>query len=70
MLYLLAAVGAVTIGVVLWKLLRMNDPTRTDQFVLPQEREEEQAQPQQQGRVIGPDDDPEFLRSLDKYRND
>lgn len=69
MVYLLAAVGAVTIGVVLWKLLYMNDPTRTDQFMPSRESEPEQ-EPRQQQRVIGPDDDPEFLRSLDQYRND
>ncbi|GAA3003475.1 hypothetical protein [Actinokineospora diospyrosa] len=52
MLYLLAAVGAITVGVLLWRAFGV----RTAE-VAPRP-----------GRVVAPDDDPEFLRGLDKFR--
>lgn len=74
MLYLLAAVGAVTIGVVLWKLMRLNHEAamysqpgqprsgQPGQHDLPLAEPEEP----QRRRVVGPDDDPEFLRALEE----
>jgi len=52
MLYLLAAVGALTVAVLLWRAFGAESPTA------PERRER---------RVVrAPDDDPEFLRGLDE----
>ena len=52
MLYVLAAVGALTIAVLLWRAFGVQpagvSPRRST--------------------AIAPDDDPEFLRGLDKFR--
>lgn len=67
MLYLLAAVGAVAIGIVLWKLVRLGDqatpyPDRTAGDAQAERKPKQETEQ----RIIGPDDDPEFLRSLDE----
>ncbi|MEV4317720.1 hypothetical protein [Actinocrispum sp. NPDC049592] len=53
MLYLLAAVGALTVAVLLWRAFG------SQSAAVPTRRE--------RGRgVVAPDDDPEFLRGLDE----
>ncbi|WP_026425809.1 hypothetical protein [Actinokineospora inagensis] len=52
MLYLLAAVGAITVAVLLWRAFG----PRTAGVA------------QRRGPVVAPDDDPEFLRGLEKFR--
>ncbi|SER74574.1 hypothetical protein [Actinokineospora terrae] len=52
MLYLLAAVGAITVGVLLWRAFGVQPAEVV----------------QRPRHVIAPDDDPEFLRGLDKFR--
>ena len=52
MLYLLAAVGALTVAVLLWRAFG----TQTAGMVPRRER----------GGTVAPDDDPEFLRGLDE----
>jgi hypothetical protein len=58
MLYLLAAIGAIAVVVLLWRA-----------FVA---RPESVAQPPRRTRSVAPDDDPDFLRRLneDKKRRD
>ena len=51
MLFVLAAIGAVTVAVLLWRAFGFQP---------------EETAPRSRGRVTAPDDDPEFLRSLDK----
>ncbi|MGC7093774.1 hypothetical protein ACPZ19_03825 [Amycolatopsis lurida] len=48
MLYLLAAIGALTVAVVLWRTFGAPRP----------------GVPSSQSRVAAPDDDPDFLRGL------
>ncbi|PPK69430.1 hypothetical protein V5P93_006928 [Actinokineospora auranticolor] len=52
MLYLLAAVGAITVGVLLWRAFGVQAASVSSR----------------QGGTIAPDDDPEFLRRLDEHR--
>jgi hypothetical protein len=66
MLYLLAAVGAVAVAVLLWRAFVAN-PTAQD------ERPERPIRPTRPSRPsrpapLAPDDDPEFLRSLDQKK--
>lgn len=55
MLYLLAAVGVVTIAVLLWRAVT---PDRVSVGARPR------------GRWVGPDDDPDFLKRLDEQNRD
>ncbi|SDD43582.1 hypothetical protein [Actinokineospora iranica] len=52
MLYVLAAVGALTIAVLLWRAFGVQTASVSSRRTAP----------------IAPDDDPEFLRGLDKFR--
>ncbi|OLR90727.1 hypothetical protein [Actinokineospora bangkokensis] len=54
MIYLLAAVGAVTVAVLLWRALGPQPPAGVAQ--------------RRSSSPVAPDDDPEFLRGLNKYR--
>jgi hypothetical protein len=64
MLYLLAAVGAVAVAVLLWRAFVAN-PTAED------ERPSRPIRPSRPTRParLAPDDDPEFLRSLGEQKN-
>jgi hypothetical protein len=57
-LYLFAVIGAVTVGVILWQLVR------GEQARVPSRRADAPNTAPQRRKVIGPDDDPDFLRSL------
>jgi hypothetical protein len=62
MLYLLAAIGAICVVVLLWRAFVAN-PTTTpvgDRRV---------SRPSRRTGPIAPDDDPEFLRSLNQREN-
>lgn len=52
MLYLLAAVGALTVAVLLWRAFGVQSVGAS----------------QRRSSTIAPDDDPEFLRRLDEHR--
>ena len=54
MLYLLAAVGALTVGILLWRAFG----SQTSAVPTRRERAER--------GVVAPDDDPDFLRGLDE----
>ena len=53
MLYLLAAIGAIAVAVLLWRA-----------FVA----RPESVAPRRSTRSVAPDDDPEFLRRLDEHK--
>jgi hypothetical protein len=55
MLYLLAAIGAICVVVLLWRAFVANPTTVGDRRV---------TRPTRRPGPIAPDDDPEFLRSL------
>jgi hypothetical protein len=55
MLFVLAAIGVVTIAVLLWRAFGVPANETTPRSTRPR-------------RVTAPDDDPEFLRSLDKRK--
>jgi hypothetical protein len=64
MLYLLAAIGAICVVVLLWRAFVAN-PT-------PDVEERRVSRPTRPGRrpaPMAPDDDPEFLRSLNERKN-
>lgn len=61
MLYLLAAIGAVCVVVLLWRAFVANPATASERRVnRPTTR---------RPAPIAPDDDPEFLRSLNERKN-
>lgn len=53
MLYLLAAIGAIAVAVLLWRAFVARPAGVT---------------PPRRPRAVAPDDDPEFLRRLDEHR--
>ncbi|MFC4853100.1 hypothetical protein [Actinophytocola glycyrrhizae] len=61
MLYLLAAIGAVCVVVLLWRAF-VAKPTTTV-------GERRVSRPSRRTGPVAPDDDPEFLRSLNKRKN-
>ena len=61
MLYLLAAIGAVCVVVLLWRAFVANPPTTVG--------DRRPSQPSRRSGLVAPDDDPEFLRSLNKRKN-
>jgi hypothetical protein len=62
MLYLLAAIGAVCVVVLLWRAFVANpNPTAV--------AERRVSRPTRRSGPIAPDDDPEFLRSLNERKN-
>ena len=70
MLYLLAAIGAVCVVVLLWRAFVANPTTVGDR----RDRLEGRAsrpttRPTRRQGPMAPDDDPEFLRSLNKREN-
>ncbi|MDQ3790412.1 MAG: hypothetical protein M3422_24640 [Actinomycetota bacterium] len=63
MLYLLAAIGAVCVVVLLWRAFVANPDTGGERRVSRPTR------PSRRPAPIAPDDDPEFLRSLNERKN-
>jgi hypothetical protein len=61
MLYLLAAIGAVCVVVLLWRAFVAKSPTTVG--------ERRVSRPSRRAAPIAPDDDPEFLRSLNQRKN-
>ena len=62
MLYLLAAIGAICVVVLLWRAFVANpNPTAVG--------ERRVSRPSRRSGPIAPDDDPEFLRSLNERKN-
>ena len=57
MLYLLAAIGAICVVVLLWRAFVANPTTVGERRVSP---------PSGRPAPMAPDDDPEFLRSLER----
>jgi len=62
MLYLLAAIGAICVAVLLWRAFVANPTTVSQRRVT---RPDRPTRPTRSG-PIAPDDDPEFLRELGK----
>jgi hypothetical protein len=60
MLYLLAAIGAICVVVLLWRAFVANPTTVSERRV---------NRPSRRTGPIAPDDDPEFLRSLNERKN-
>ena len=60
MLYLLAAIGAICVVVLLWRAFVANPTTVSERRV---------SRPSRRTGPIAPDDDPEFLRSLNERKN-
>jgi hypothetical protein len=70
MLYLLAAIGAICVVVLLWRAFVANPTTVGDRRDRPEGRASRPApRPARRPAPIAPDDDPEFLRSLNKRKN-
>jgi hypothetical protein len=63
MLYLLAAIGAICVGVLLWRAFVANPTTVSERRVSRPSR------PSRPSGPVAPDDDPEFLRSLNERKN-
>ncbi len=63
MLYLLAAIGAICVVVLLWRAFVANSDSESEQRV------SRPVRPSRRPAPIAPDDDPEFLRSLNKRKN-
>jgi hypothetical protein len=62
MLYLLAAIGAICVVVLLWRAFVSNpNPTAVG--------ERRVSRPGRRSGPLAPDDDPEFLRSLNERKN-
>jgi hypothetical protein len=59
MIYLLAAIGAISVVVLLWRAFAANPTTVGDRRVSRPSRP----------APMAPDDDPEFLRSLNERKN-
>lgn len=66
MLYLLAAVGAVCVVVLLWRAFVANPTSVSERRVA---RPSRPSRPVRRSGPVAPDDDPEFLRSLNKPKN-
>jgi hypothetical protein len=62
MLYLLAAIGAICVVVLLWRAFVANPTTASDQ-------QRRVSRPTRRSAPVAPDDDPEFLRSLNERKN-
>jgi hypothetical protein len=60
MLYLLAAIGAICVVVLLWRAFVANPTTVSERRV---------TRPSRRTGPVAPDDDPEFLRSLNERKN-
>jgi hypothetical protein len=60
MLYLLAAIGAICVIVLLWRAFVAKPTTVSERRV---------TRPSRRTGPIAPDDDPEFLRSLNERKN-
>jgi hypothetical protein len=60
MLYLLAAIGAICVVVLLWRAFVANPTTVSERRV---------SRPSRRTGPVAPDDDPEFLRSLNERKN-
>jgi hypothetical protein len=60
MLYLLAAIGAICVVVLLWRAFVAKPTTVSERRV---------TRPSRRTGPIAPDDDPEFLRSLNERKN-
>jgi len=60
MLYLLAAIGAICVVVLLWRAFVANPTTVSERHV---------SRPSRRSGPVAPDDDPEFLRSLNDREN-
>ncbi|MFI7678638.1 hypothetical protein [Actinophytocola sp. NPDC049390] len=63
MLYLLAAIGAVCVVVLLWRAFVANPDTGSERRV------SRPVRPVRRPGPVAPDDDPEFLRSLNERKN-
>lgn len=59
MLYLLAAIGAICVVVLLWRAFVANPTTVGERRV---------SRPSRPSGPVAPDDDPEFLRSLNERK--
>jgi hypothetical protein len=69
MLYLLAAIGAVCVVVLLWRAFVANPTTVGDRRERPEGRvSRPTTRPTRRPAPLAPDDDPEFLRSLNKNK--
>jgi hypothetical protein len=62
MLYLLAAVGAICVVVLLWRAFVANPTSASERRV------NRPTRPGRRPAPVAPDDDPEFLRSLNKRK--
>jgi hypothetical protein len=60
MLYLLAAIGAVCVAVLLWRAFVANPASDSERRV---------SRPARRSGPVAPDDDPEFLRRLGERKN-
>jgi hypothetical protein len=70
MLYLLAAIGAICVIVLLWRAFVANPTTVGDRRERMEGRASRPAaRPARRPAPLAPDDDPEFLRSLNKRKN-
>ena len=63
MIYLLAAIGAVCVVVLLWRAFVANPTEVAERRVAPRP-----SRPTRRPGPIAPDDDPEFLRSLNEKK--
>lgn len=61
MIYLLAAIGAICVVVLLWRAFVANPTPNVD--------ERRVTRPSRRPAPVAPDDDPEFLRSLNERKN-
>jgi hypothetical protein len=66
MLYLLAAIGAICVVVLLWRAFVANPTTTT---TVGDRRVSRPSRPSRRTGPVAPDDDPEFLRSLNQRKN-
>jgi hypothetical protein len=64
MLYLLAAIGAICVVVLLWRAFVANPTT-----VGEREQQRRVSRPSRRPAPVAPDDDPEFLRSLNERKD-
>jgi hypothetical protein len=64
MLYVLAAIGAICVVVLLWRAFVANPTT-----VVGEQQRRVSKPPSRRSGPVAPDDDPEFLRSLNERKN-